>query len=94
MTISDITDTSLWVVGRGRTQPRPVPARCALCQQDPSASALGRCTRCLVAAAAEVARLRPPPSVTSDDGRPSSVQARDLCRRCGSGKHPTSRCPH
>jgi hypothetical protein len=95
MTVSDDVDTPLWAMGSGRPRPRPLPAKCALCQ-DPPASAFGLCTRCLVAAAAEVARLRPPRSATpatSDDGRPSAVQARDLCRRCGSSGHATAKCP-
>lgn len=91
MTVTnDDAEAPLWAVGGGRPRPRQVPARCALCQ-DPPVSTFGLCTRCLIAAAAEAARLRPrqaPP----DDTRSSSTPFRSLCRRCGRPGHGARDC--
>lgn len=72
-------------------RPRPAPA-CALCCQAPPASPLGLCLACLSAAAAEHARLVPRIGVDTER-RPSGVRYSDLCRRCGSYRHPATRCP-
>ena len=45
----------------------------------------------LVAAATEHTRLAPQ-APEPDDRRPSAVPYRELCRRCGSSRHPTARC--
>ena len=104
MTVSDSTETPLWVVGSGRPRPRPAPP-CALCRKAPPATRLGLCFACLAAAVAEHARLSPstpapgddqvstaPATAARDDGRLSSVHVRDLCSRCGSWKHRRSEC--
>jgi hypothetical protein len=82
------TQPPLWgTSGTVRRQPRPPRSSCALCASAPPATALGLCRECLAAAAAEHAIVTP-----ATDRRPSSVQARDLCRRCGSSRHPKARC--
>jgi hypothetical protein len=86
MTVSDDTETPLWVVGSGRQRSRPVPPKCALCPAPP-ASAFGLCDRCLSAAAAEHALITP-----ESGRRPDSVQVRDLCSRCGSSRHSRATC--
>ena len=100
MTVSDSTETPLWVVGSGRPRPRPAPT-CALCRKAPPATQFGLCLACLAAAVAEHARLTPRTGdpgdaagngVNRDDGRLSSVPARDLCSRCGSWKHRRTEC--
>ena len=91
MTVSDDTgEAPLWLVGSGRPRPRPVPAKCGLCEAPP-ASAFGLCSRCLTAAAAEASRIQPRQAPSSDSRR-DAVQARDLCRRCGRAGHTAREC--
>jgi len=92
MTTATKTQPTLWDASDRRHQaqvPRPVPTPCALCTEEAPVTSLGLCRSCLASAAAEYAVI-----AAAADRRPSSVQARDLCTRCGSARHPTSRCPH
>lgn len=76
---------------RGRRPGRVARPRCALCAGAPPATPFGLCRECLGAAAAELARITPR-SAEPDDPRPSAVNVRALCRRCGSCRHDTSEC--
>ena len=87
MTVSEDTETPLWVVGSGRPRPRPARATCALCGAVPPATPLGLCSQCLAAAAAEHVLITP-----VSGRRPDSVQVRDLCSRCGSSRHSRATC--
>ena len=91
MTTATKTQPTLWDASGAPPDSYRVPSlRPAPCAQPhPPVTSLGLCRACLASAAAEHALID-----ATTDRRPSSVQARDLCRRCGSGKHPTSRCPH
>jgi hypothetical protein len=91
--MSDDTETPLWQVGSGhRPRPRAVPAKCGLCPAPP-ASALGLCSNCLTAAAAEAARLRPrPTSTSSDGGRLADTPFSAICRRCARPGHQAQNC--
>lgn len=90
MTLPDDARAPLWLVGSGRPRPRPVPAKCGLCQAPP-ASEFGLCRDHLAAAAAEASRLLPRPP-DPDDGRTSSTPYRSLCRRCGRPGHDARGC--
>lgn len=86
MTVATETQPSLLDTPDTGQPTRPARTSCALCGSPP-ATAFGLCRGCLAAAAMEHALVAP-----SAGRRPSAVQARDLCRRCGSGRHPTARC--
>jgi hypothetical protein len=89
MTAATETQPTSWNAPDTRRGQRPRPARaaCALCSTKAPATPLGLCSECLAAAAAEHVLITP-----ASDRRADSVQARDLCRRCGSGRDSTSRC--
>jgi len=90
MTVATETQPVLWdaldTARRGQ-RPRPARASCALCTAAPPATPLGLCRECLAAAATEHAIVTP-----ASGRRLSAVPYRELCRRCGSSRHPTARC--
>jgi ribosomal protein S14 len=89
MTTATDTQPPLWGASDTVRRQSPGPARtsCALCTSAPPATPLGLCRECLSAAAAEHTVITP-----ASDRRLSAVQYRDLCRRCGSSRHPISGC--
>jgi hypothetical protein len=90
MTAATRSQAALWAVPDRTDQTRqlrPSPT-CALCATAPPATPLGLCAGCLAAAAAEYDI-----AVMPSDRRLAAVPACDLCRRCGSSKHPTRGCP-